>query len=233
MNNSSSRILVVEDEPNVGEVVSLYLTRAGYDVITVNDGSTALEVLASEIPLLIVLDLMLPHVDGREILTQVRNHSNVPIIVLTALREESDRIAGLEMGADDYITKPFSPQELVSRVKAVLRRGGQSQVEETDLMQTLAFGNLQINAGMRLVVVNQKEVDLTAKEFDLLFLLVRNPKKVFSRSQLLEQVWGLSEFIDPGTVTVHMRRLREKIEKDPSNPQHIETVWGVGYRFKP
>jgi len=233
MNKTSSRILVVEDEPSVGEVVGLYLTRAGYDVISVNDGATAVKVLESELPLLIILDQMLPHVDGREILTQVRTHSNVPVIILTALREESDRIAGLEMGADDYITKPFSPQELVSRVRAVLRRGGQSQTVESDLTQTLVFDNLQINASMRLVVVNQKEVDLTAKEFDLLYLLVQNPKKVFNRSQLLEQVWGLSEYIDPGTVTVHMRRLREKIEKDPSNPQHIETVWGVGYRFKP
>ncbi|MBA4419849.1 MAG: DNA-binding response regulator [Anaerolinea sp.] len=230
---NANRILVVEDEPSVGEVVSLYLTRAGYDVVTVNDGRVAIEMLEKETPQLIVLDLMLPHVDGREILSRVRQRSHVPVIILTALREESDRIAGLEMGADDYITKPFSPQELVSRVKAVLRRGGTNVAAEEDPMQTLKFQDLQINPGIRLVVVNQKEIDLTAKEFNLLLLLVRNPKKVFSRSLLLEQVWGLSDYIDPGTVTVHMRRLREKIEQDPSHPRYIQTVWGVGYRFEP
>lgn len=230
---NANRILVVEDEPSVGEVVSLYLTRAGYDVVTVTDGRVAMEMLEKETPQLIVLDLMLPHVDGREILSRVRQRSYVPVIILTALHEESDRIAGLEMGADDYITKPFSPQELVSRVKAVLRRGGTNVSAEEDPMQNLEFQDLQINPAMRLVVVNQKEIDLTAKEFNLLLLLVRNPKKVFSRSLLLEKVWGISDYIDPGTVTVHMRRLREKIEQDPSHPRYIQTVWGVGYRFEP
>jgi DNA-binding response OmpR family regulator len=227
----SDQILVIEDEPSVGEVVSLYLRRAGYDVVVARDGSDALEILDRSFPQLVVLDLMLPNVDGWEICKWIRERSNVPIIMLTARREESDRIAGLEMGADDYITKPFSPQELVSRVKAVLRR------VRTDLpasqMLPMMFGDLEIDIGKRIVTLKGKEVDLTQKEFDLLMLLTRHPKQVFSRNQVLERVWGISDYIDPGTVTVHMRRLREKIESDPSNPSHILTIWGVGYKFEP
>ncbi len=228
---SNDEILVIEDEPSVGEVVSLYLRRAGYEVVVARDGSDALEILDRSFPQLVVLDLMLPNVDGWEICRWIRERSNVPIIMLTARREESDRIAGLEMGADDYITKPFSPQELVSRVKAVLRRG------RTDLpasqMLPLVFGDLAIDIGKRIVTLKGAEVDLTQKEFDLLLLLTRHPKQVFSRNQVLERVWGISDYIDPGTVTVHMRRLREKIEQDPSNPSHILTIWGVGYKFEP
>jgi DNA-binding response OmpR family regulator len=225
-----NQILVVEDEPSVGEVVCLYLRRVGYDVVIVKDGHDALEILDREFPQLIILDLMLPSTDGWEILNWVRARSNVPIIVLTARREERDRIAGLEMGADDYITKPFSPQELVSRVRAVLRRG-RNDAPANQLLP-LVFTDLKIDAGKRLVLVKEVEVDLTGKEFDLLLLLARHPKQVFTRAQLLERVWGLSEYIDPGTVTVHMRRLREKIEQDPSNPMHIQTIWGVGYKFE-
>lgn len=227
----SDQILVIEDEPSVGEVVSLYLHRAGYEVIVARDGNDALEILDRSFPQLVVLDLMLPNVDGWEICKWIRERSNVPIIMLTARREESDRIAGLEMGADDYITKPFSPQELVSRVKAVLRR------VRTDLpasqMLPMIFGDLEIDIGKRIVTLKGTEVDLTQKEFDLLMLLTRHPKQVFSRNQVLERVWGISDYIDPGTVTVHMRRLREKIESDPSNPRHILTIWGVGYKFEP
>jgi DNA-binding response OmpR family regulator len=225
-----NQILVVEDEPSVGEVVCLYLRRVGYDVVNVKDGHDALEILDSEFPQLIILDLMLPSTDGWEILNWVRARSNVPIIVLTARREERDRIAGLEMGADDYITKPFSPQELVSRVRAVLRRG-RNDTPANQLLP-LVFADLKIDAGKRMVLVKDVEVDLTGKEFDLLLLLARHPKQVFTRAQLLERVWGISEYIDPGTVTVHMRRLREKIEQDPSNPMHIQTIWGVGYKFE-
>jgi DNA-binding response OmpR family regulator len=225
-----NQILVVEDEPSVGEVVCLYLRRVGYDVVNVKDGHDAIEILDREFPQLIILDLMLPSTDGWEILNWVRARSNVPIIVLTARREERDRIAGLEMGADDYITKPFSPQELVSRVRAVLRRG-RNDTPANQLLP-LVFRDLKIDAGKRLVLVKEVEVDLTGKEFDLLLLLARHPKQVFTRAQLLERVWGLSEYIDPGTVTVHMRRLREKIEQDPSNPMHIQTIWGVGYKFE-
>lgn len=229
MNNHS--ILVVEDEPNIQEVVALYLKRAGYQVKCVDDGAAALEELARETPDLVVLDLMLPEVDGFAITRFMRARGDTPIIMLTARRAETDRIAGLEMGADDYVVKPFSPQELVSRVRAVLRRT-QSQAAPAGEMP-LEFGDLSINPGTRVVKVQGESVQLTAKEFDLLWFLASNKRHVFNRDQLLDRVWGMAEYVDPSTVTVHVRRLREKIEVDPSDPKHIITVWGVGYRFDP
>jgi DNA-binding response OmpR family regulator len=227
----SLSILVVEDEPSIREVVSLYLERAGYHVVSVRDGTTALEVIDKQLPDLVVLDLMLPDVDGYEITRYLRSTGDIPIIMLTSRREEVDRIAGLEMGADDYVVKPFSPQELVSRVRAVLRRThGQTLSSKTS---PLTFGELKIDPTTRLVEVRMEEQQLTAKEFDLLWLLANHPRQVFNRDQLLERVWGLGEYIDPSTVTVHVRRLREKIEDDPSNPRHLITVWGVGYKFEP
>jgi DNA-binding response OmpR family regulator len=230
---SENLILIIEDEPSVGEVISLYIRRAGYTVQLFADGREALRFLESQPPvLLVVLDLMLPGADGWEITRWLRERGDIPIIMLTARREETDRIAGLEMGADDYIIKPFSPQELVSRIRAVLRRSRiLSPPEPKD--QTLSYGNLSINPDSRLVTLSGEEKILTVKEFDLLWLLARHPRQVFTRDQLLERVWGLSDFIDPGTVTVHIRRLREKIEKDPSAPNHLLTVWGVGYKFEP
>ena len=228
---NGAHILIVEDEPSIAEVVTLYLRRAGYQVTQVEDGQQALDFLEGSIPDLVVLDLMLPEVDGLGVTRWLRNRSDVPIIMLTARREEADRIAGLEMGADDYVVKPFSPQELVSRVRAVLRRTqGSDNVQAED---ALTFNNLSINPGTRLVTVSGSEITLTAKEFDMLWLLARHPRQVFTRDQLLEQIWGLSDYIDPSTVTVHIRRLREKIEADPSKPEHILTVWGVGYKFEP
>ncbi|MEJ2210028.1 MAG: response regulator transcription factor [Anaerolineae bacterium] len=230
MNNA--RILVVEDEPSIREVVSLYLRRAGYDVTVVGDGRTALESLVGHMPHLVVLDLMLPEVDGLEIMRWLRERGDTPVIMLTARRSEPDRIAGLEMGADDYVVKPFSPQELVSRVRAVLRRtrgdGSPGSGE-----QPLAYGPLRIDPQRRAVTIDGEERSLTAKEFDLLWTMARHPRQVFSRDQLLDLVWGLTEYIDPSTVTVHVRRLREKIEDDPGEPRYIVTVWGVGYRFEP
>ena len=224
-------ILVVEDEPSIGEVVSLYLKRAGYTVSVARDGEAALNILARQLPDLVILDLMLPKVDGLEITRWLREQRDTPIIMLTARRGEADRIAGLEMGADDYVVKPFSPQELVSRVRAVLRRT-RGPVAVTG-EGPLTFDNLSIDPRTRLVVVGGEERALTAKEFDLLLLLARHPRQVFTRDQLLDQVWGLTEYIDPGTVTVHVRRLREKIETNPTEPQHVVTVWGVGYKFEP
>jgi DNA-binding response OmpR family regulator len=180
----------------------------------------------------VILDLMLPGLDGWEITRWIRSRSDVPIIMLTARSSESDRIAGLEMGADDYVVKPFSPQELVSRVRAVLRRANPSR-ESDETEQSLAFGDLCIDPQKRLVVVRDQEKNLTAKEFDLLLLLARHPRQVFTRAQLLENIWGLADYIDPGTVTVHIRRLREKIEIDPASPRRLQTVWGIGYKFEP
>ena len=228
---NSQIVLVVEDEPSIAEIATLYLRRAGYEVQTAKDGQEALELISDQMPDLIVLDLMLPQVDGYELTRWIRDQSNVPIIMLTARRSEADRIAGLEMGADDYVVKPFSPQELVSRVRAVLRRTMKSPMIESE--KALSFQNLTIDPRTRLVTVNNEEIILTVKEFDLLWLLANHPRQVFSRQRLLENVWGISDYIDPGTVTVHIRRLREKIETDPSNPEMIVTVWGVGYKFEP
>jgi two-component system response regulator ResD len=224
-------ILVIEDEPSIAEVVSLYLRRAGYQVQTLGDGQAALELLEKRIPDLVIMDLMLPGLDGYSLTRWLRDRSEVPIIMLTSRREELDRINGLEMGADDYVVKPFSPQELVSRVRAVLRRGGGEKSTEGE--RVLEMGRLLIDPLSRSVKLSGFPIQLTVKEFDLLYLFARHPHQVFSRDHLLERVWGVSEYIDPGTVTVHVRRLREKIEVDPSRPVQLVTVWGVGYKFEP
>jgi DNA-binding response OmpR family regulator len=224
-------ILIIEDEPSIAEVVGLYLRRAGYQVQTLGDGQAALDVLEKHIPDLVVMDLMLPGVDGLSLTRWLRDRSEVPIIMLTSRREEMDRIAGLEMGADDYVVKPFSPQELVSRVRAVLRRASGEKNSETE--RPVETGSLRLDPLARTVLLNGHEIELTAKEFDMLYLFARHPHQVFSRDHLLERVWGTSEYIDPSTVTVHMRRIREKIEADPANPSVLVTVWGVGYKFEP
>ena len=228
---SGQTILVVDDEPSIVEIVTLYLQRAGYTVRSAADGHAALRALTAEKPDLVVLDLMLPGVDGLEITRRLRAEGETPIIMLTSRSEETDRIVGLEMGADDYVVKPFSPQELVSRVRAVLRRAGNKA--QTDQAEVLRFGPVQIDPGTRLVTIDGEEIVLTAKEFDLLWMLAGHPRQVFSRTQLLDRVWGETEYLDPSTVTVHVRRLREKIEPDPSAPAYIQTVWGVGYKFEP
>jgi DNA-binding response OmpR family regulator len=227
---NTPEILIVEDEPNIAEVVQLYLRRAGFQVQVMRDGSEALELLERHLPDLLILDIMLPGVDGFYILRWLRDRSDTPVIFITARREEMDRIAGLEMGADDYVVKPFSPQELVSRVRAVLRR---FQRDENSTEKPLTFGDLSIDPQTRLVSLAGREISLTVREFDLLWLLARHPRQVFTREQLLTRVWGGSEFIDPSTVTVHLRRLREKIEQDASQPTRLITVWGLGYKFEP
>ncbi len=230
-------VLVVDDEPSIREVVTLYLKRAGYRVVEVSEGGAALQAIETQGPNLIVLDLMLPKVDGLEIVRSVRAQGNTPIIILTARGEETDRVLGLEMGADDYVVKPFSPRELVSRVKAVLRRTQASPEGETGpdvgAERPLDYGDLRIDPVTHLVTVEDEERELTAKEFDLLWTLASHPRQVFNRDQLLDLVWGVTEYIDPSSVTVHIHRLREKVEPDPADPRHIQTVWGVGYRFEP
>jgi DNA-binding response OmpR family regulator len=229
---NAKNILVVEDEASIAEVVSLYLKRAGFSVQIAADGRQALGMIERQMPDFVILDLMLPEVDGLSLTRWLRDRSNVPIIMLTARREAIDRIAGLEMGADDYVVKPFSPQELVSRVRAVMRRLGREQ-DAVENERPLSFGNLSIDPKSRAVTLDNSPIELTAKEFDMLYLLARHPKQVFTREQLLERVWGGAQYIDPGTVTVHVRRLREKIEADASKPKRLLTVWGVGYKFEP
>jgi DNA-binding response OmpR family regulator len=223
-------IIVVEDEPSIAEVVSLYLRRAGYEVRVAGDGLTAVDEIERRAPDLVVLDLMLPGLDGHEVTRRIRSRGDTPIIMLTARRSEVERIAGLEMGADDYVVKPFSAQELVSRVRAVLRR---VKPAPASVEARLEYDGLVIDPGSRTVLVAGEERSLTAKEFDLLLTLARRPRIVFTRDQLLELVWGSADYIDPSTVTVHVRRVRAKIEDDPSDPHRIRTVWGVGYRFEP
>ncbi len=226
------RILVVDDEPNIREVVELYLRREGYDVQVTGDGAAALELIDQNQPDLIVLDLMLPVLGGIQLTRILReSHYDIPIIMLTAKGEEQDRIAGLELGADDYVTKPFSPKELVARVKAVLRRATAKPLVDPQ-SQPITIGAITINPSTRQVELNKKQqVSLTAKEFDLLWFLINHPGQVFTRDQLLDNVWGFDFFGDASTVTVHVRRLREKVEKHPTKPQYILTVWGVGYKF--
>ncbi len=227
---ADQRVLVVEDEPMVAEVVERYLRRDGYEVRVVRDGSAALREFSCFRPDLVVLDLMLPAVDGMEVCRRIRARAQTPIIMLTARSEEIDKLVGLELGADDYMTKPFSPRELAARVKAVLRRSARQPEQGGD---TLRFGDLRIDARTRTVEDGRGPVQLTAREFDLLFFLASNVGQVFSRAQLMDQVWDYEFAGDTSTVTVHMRRLRSKVEVDPSRPRHLKTVWGVGYKFEP
>jgi len=223
-------ILIVEDEASIAEVLSLYLKRADFRTLHTGDGKAAMALLEKQMPDLVILDIMLPGMDGLSLTRWIRDRSTVPIIMLTARREELDRIAGLEMGADDYVVKPFSPQEVVSRVRAVLRRG--AAVENPEWQRPVTLGDLHVDPLTRTVTMTGRPLDLTAKEFDMLHFLARHPRQVFTREQLLESVWGVTDYIDPGTVTVHVRRLREKMEADPSAPTHLLTVWGVGYKYE-
>lgn len=222
-------VLVVDDEPTIGEVVCRYLQRAGYETHVALDGIEAVEAAAARDPDLIVLDLMLPGFDGLEAMRRIRadGRRRTPIILLTARGEESDRVVGLSLGADDYIVKPFSPAELVARVDAVLRR-----VDTVPEPQPpLTFDRLVVDLGGRRVLIDGEDVALTQREFELLAFLARHPGQAFTRNQLMDHVWGYSFYTDTSTVTVHIRRLRAKLEPQPERPRWIETVWGVGYRF--
>jgi DNA-binding response OmpR family regulator len=224
-------ILVVDDEPTIGEVVSAYLRRAGYETRVAADGPAALAAVAERSPDLIVLDLMLPGIDGLEVMRRVRERTDraSAVILLTAKGEESDRVIGLRLGADDYVVKPFSPAELVARVDAVLRRVDTVGGHEP----TLRLGGLEIDPAARHVRRDGEPVALTAREFELLLFLARHPGRAFTREELMDHVWQYAFYTDTSTVTVHIRRLRAKLEADPEAPRWIETVWGVGYRFAP
>ena len=226
---SGHRILVVEDEPQIAEVVERYLRRDGHDVEVVGDGEAALDSFELRRPSLMVLDLMLPGVDGLEVCRQVRERSQLPIIMLSARAEEVDKLRGLASGADDYVTKPFSPRELAARVAAVLRRAGEPASPERELR----WGDIRLDPLGRRAFSGERPLALTAREFDLLFHLASHPGRAFSRAELLDAIWD-SEFDGgDGTVTVHMRRLRAKVEAVPSRPRHLRTVWGIGYKFEP
>jgi DNA-binding response OmpR family regulator len=222
-------VLVVDDEPIVRDVIVRYLRRDGFATLEAADGDRARELIEQGGAELVVLDLMLPGTDGLELCRWIRSRSDLPVIMLTARGEEADRIVGLELGADDYVTKPFSPRELSARVRTVLRRVGTG----TSRPERLEFGEVVLDGASREVTREGEPVALTAREFDLLWFLASNPRRVFSRSHLMDRVWGHLPAHDTGTVTVHVRRLREKLERDPAHPAHLQTVWGVGYRLDP
>ncbi|TNH26025.1 response regulator transcription factor [Micromonospora orduensis] len=226
----AQRVLVVDDDRTVSDVVCRYLEHAGYDVSHVGDGLAALEAVRDRPPHLVVLDLMLPGLDGLQVCRRLRERPDgVPIIMLTARGDEADRVLGLQLGADDYLGKPFSPRELVLRVGSVLRRAGEPAGPPAEL---LADAGLEVATGPRIARLHGRELALTVREFDLLAHLMRHPRRAFRRTELLERVWGWT-FGDESTVTVHVRRLREKVEDDPAEPRRIVTVWGVGYRYEP
>jgi two-component system response regulator ResD len=229
---ADARVLVVDDEPIVRDVLSRYLSREGFEVETAADGQAALDAFEATRPELVVLDLMLPRINGLEVFRRIRSRNGAAVIMLTARGEETDRVVGLELGADDYIAKPFSPREVVARVRAVLRR---TQGAATDVSgdEVFRYGDLEIVPSTREVTVSGRSVELTPMEFDLLHFFASSPRTVFNRLQLVDELWDVSYDGDPSTVTVHIRRLREKIEREPSDPRHLITVWGVGYRFEP
>ena len=225
------KILVVDDEVDIVDFIDDYLTGEGYEVIKAYDGVEALDKMRQTLPDLVVLDIMLPGLDGFEVCKQIRTESTVPILMVTAKDSDVDKIVGLEIGADDYIPKPFNPRELVARVKAILRRTYRQDYQPHSQTVTIKYKDLSIDTERRRATIGNRMLKLTMKEFDLLLFLVRNPGHVYSRDHLLDFVWGQDSFVGARTVDVHIRRLREQIETDASQPQYIKTVWGVGYKF--
>ena len=230
MSARPNRVLVVDDEPMVREVLARYLEKEGFEVQTAEDGESALAAFEASPPDLVLLDLMLPRIDGLEVFRRMRERRPAPVIMLTAKGDETDRVVGLELGADDYVTKPFSPREVVARVRAVLRRATPAVAGAAEVRE---FDGIRIDGPRREVSRGGELIHLTRKEFDLLSCLTSNPGRTFTRAELHEDVWDFAWDGDTATVTVHVRRLREKIEEDPSHPRHLVTVWGVGYRFEP
>lgn len=223
------RILTVDDDPKILKILQHTLGKEGFEVITASSGEEALQKARQSPPDLVVLDLMMPGMDGFETYQRLKAQREVPVIILSARTDEVDRVVGFRMGVDDYQTKPFSPTELALRVKAVLRRLGEQKVSHE---KVLKFGDLTLDYTKRIVAVNSGKVELTPKEFELLWLMASNPNRVFTKAHLLDKIWDSSFYGDDNTVTVHIRRLREKIETDPSNPVYIRTVWGTGYKFE-
>ncbi|MFZ5644504.1 MAG: response regulator transcription factor [Bacillota bacterium] len=223
------KILVVDDEPKIIKIVEHALKKEGFEVVGANSGAEALELAAKDRPDLVLLDIMMPGMDGFETFQRLKGVMDVPVMILSARSDELDKIVGFRMGVDDYQTKPFSPTELALRIKAVLRRFGEAREKDKGV---LSFGDLSIDSLSRLVSVGDRKVELTPKEFDLLWLLASNPNRVFTKGQILDLVWDSSYYGDENTVMVHIRRLREKVEKDPSQPVYIKTVWGTGYKFE-
>jgi DNA-binding response OmpR family regulator len=226
------RIMVVDDDTTIADVIGRYLARDGHQVDFARDGRTALRRIAEEPPDLVILDLMLPGVDGLEVCRQLRAQSPIPVVMLTALGEETDRVVGFESGADDYVTKPCSPRELALRVRSVLRRARGMGLQGIPSLGVIGDGILRVDLGAHEARLAGSLLTLTSREYDLLVFLVSHPRQAFTREQLLAQVWDWS-FGDTSTVTVHVRRLREKLESDPRMPRRIVTVWGVGYRYEP
>ena len=229
---AKQKILIVDDDNNIAELISLYLTKECFDTKIVNDGEEALTAFEQYNPNLILLDLMLPGIDGYQVCREVRAKANVPIIMLSAKGEIFDKVLGLELGADDYMTKPFSPSELVARVKAHLARYDRLTGSAAEKNKVIEIRGLKIDTTARRVWVNGEERTFTTKEFDLLTFLASHPNHVYSKEELFREIWDMESIGDIATVTVHIKKIREKVEVDTSNPQYIETIWGVGYRFK-
>lgn len=225
--NRKTSVLVVDDDVNICELIRLYLEKEGFEVLAVHNGKSAMDVFVDSAPNIVILDIMLPGMDGWQVCREIRKISNIPIIMLTAKGETFDKVLGLELGADDYIVKPFDPKELVARVKAVLRRYERTNFD----VKEVVFPNLVINKSTYVVKLNGKEIDLPPKELELLYFLASNPNKVFTREQLLENVWGYDFYGDSRTVDVHIKRLREKLDQ-PGQVWQLKTVWGVGYKFE-
>ena len=227
---SEEKVLIVDDEKEIRELIRDYLNVEGFEVQMANDGKEAIEKFESDNFDIVILDIMLPKIDGMEILKIIRGKSNIPVMMLSAKKSDVDKVLGLGLGADDYMTKPFSPKELVARIKAQLRRYNEFSNSQFN-RNILEFKNLKIDLDGYNVYLNDEKIQMSAKEFEILKYLALNPERVYSREQIFNQIWGFNEYGDINTVTVHIRKIREKIEKDSSNPEYIETVWGVGYKF--
>lgn len=225
----NTKVLVADDDPNVCEIIRLFFSKQQIDLVVANDGKQALELVEKEIPDLIVLDVMMPHMDGFEACREIRKKWDTPIIMLTAKDEEFDRVLGLELGADDYVTKPFSPRELVARIRAILRRTQPREKQEEDTAKVLTFDRLMIDIEKREVLAADEKISFRPKEFDLLVHMAKSPGTVFSREQLLEQIWGFDYFGDARTIDVHVKKIRQRLQVLPY--ECIHTVWGIGYKF--